>query len=165
MIDNELKKHIDSYGLLYDIVKENMDKTGNAFEYSRETFLADVGQAPEEIDIGRLLFVPDKDFAKAAYMVCTSREPGETTINELSKKAEDNTREEFQKAVLANVWSSLLMALNHATFINNPYFKTKLGLKHKFIYILSQIRRNRTILKILQKMPKGIINMGRKLVG
>ncbi len=154
-----------AYGKLYDIVNENKKQLGDEFKYSRETFLADVCQAPEQIDVSRLNDVPDEDYALAAYMVCTSREPSAETIDKWKQKSKSIDSDELHKNVLTEVWGSLLMVLNHATFQNNPYFSTKLSIKHQFIYFLSQVRRNRKVLIILQKMPKGIIELGRKLVG
>jgi hypothetical protein len=154
-----------AYGKLYDIVNDNKKQIGDEFKYSREIFLADVCQAPEQIDVARLKDVPDEDYALAAYMVCTSREPSAETIDRWKQSSKTIDSDELRKSVLKEVWGSLLMVLNYATFQNNPYFSTKLSIKHQFIYFLSQVRRNRKVLLLLQKMPKGIIELGRKLVG
>lgn len=154
-----------AYGKLYDIVNDNKKQIGDEFKYSREIFLADVCQAPEQIDVARLKDVPDEDYALAAYMVCTSREPSAETIARWKQSSKTIDSDELRKSVLKEVWGSLLMVLNYATFQNNPYFSTKLSIKHQFIYFLSQVRRNRKVLLLLQKMPKGIIELGRKLVG
>ncbi len=154
-----------AYGKLYDIVNENKKKIGDEFKYSRETFLADVCQAPEHIDVSRLNDVLDEDYALAAYMVCTSREPSAETIDRWNSQLGNIDRDKFHESVLHEIWGSILMLMNHAILTNNPYFKTQFGIKHRIRYLLSRVRRNRKVLLLLQKMPKGIINMGRKLVG
>ena len=78
-----------AYGKLYDIVADNMRNSGAEFRFSKEQFLTEVGQAPQQ-----------------------------------------------PKGIAGNL-----------------------------TYYILKICKSRTVQKILQKMPKWILNIGRKLVG
>ena len=57
------------YAEIYDIVNENMNRSGKEFPYNKNTFLCDVGSHPQDICVSRYLQLSNEDFTEAVLFL------------------------------------------------------------------------------------------------
>jgi|GEM_PF-4940166 len=150
------------YEEIYDIVAENLKQADRVFEYGKETFLCDVGTHPQEVDVSRLLNLPNPEFMEAAHVAVLKRLPDERRVTFWSSRYH-LPEDEFREAVLKSLANSSVAAVNHIYLAENPYFAHKRGLKYHLIGILYGLTDKSSLRELGKKMPGPIQRMIRKV--
>ena len=65
------------YEQLYDVVSGNLREAGETFSYYKTTFLSDVGNAPQVIDVSQYLELSNEQFYQALFVAAFKRLPEE----------------------------------------------------------------------------------------
>ena len=92
------------YEQLYDVVSGNLREAGETFSYYKTTFLSDVGNAPQVIDVSQYLELSNEQFYQALFVAAFKRLPGEKEERRWRKRYHMPAAE-FQK----KCWSLLPM--------------------------------------------------------
>lgn len=156
------EKSIQVYEGIYDVVAGNLQSAGQPFSYHKATFLCDVENSPQTVDVSKYLELSNKQFFQALYVAAYKRLP-ETNEAAVWKNKYDMTASDFQKAVLQSIVNSSVVAINHIQFINNPYFEQKRGIKYKLFGILYGLTDKSSLRQFGKKMPQPIQKIIRKV--
>lgn len=150
------------YERIYDIVIENLQKEGKSFEYQKTTFLCDVKNHPQIIDISKYLTLTNPDFFQAVYVSVYRRLPDKKTSIAWEKYF-DLPKQIFQKKVLKSVEKSSVAAINHVQFIYNPYFKQHRGILYRMMGLLYGLTDKSYLREFGKKLPLPIQKIIRKV--
>lgn len=150
------------YGKIYRIVSDSLNAADRPFEYSRITFLSNIGNHPQQIDISKYLALSNPDFFQSVYTAVYSRLPDQKTSDEWERKFQ-RTRQEFQRAFLLYVTKSNVAAINHIQFIHNPYFTQHTGIRYKALGCLYRLTDKSSLRELGKKLPTPIQNVIRKV--
>lgn len=155
-------KSIQIYEGIYDAVADNLQSAGQSFSYQKTTFLCDVENPPQVVDVSKYVNMDNKDFFQAVYVAAYKRLP---EIHEAAvwNNKYDMPAAEFQNAVLHSIVNSSVVAINHIQFINNPYFEQKRGIKYKLLGILYGLTDKSFLRQFGKKMPQPIQKIIRKV--
>lgn len=150
------------YDKLYDIVAENDKMAGKEFEYYKNTYLCDVKNHPQVIDVSKYLFLENKEFAQAVFVGIFKRLPEK---NELLPWEDKYTmgKERFQESFLRKMVKSSVVAIQHVQFINNPYFVQKKGLRYCLLGKLYGLTDKSSLRVLGKKLPGPIQKVIRKV--
>lgn len=153
---------MDIYSKLYDVVVENCDNADCNFEYKKSTYLCDVGNHPQVIDVSKYSELTNEDFFQAVFVAALKRLPEE---QERAPWAElyVQKKEEFQPAVLRFLMKNNAFALNQMRIINNPYFEQKFNLQYKLMGKMYGLTDKSTLRAWGKKLPAPIQKVIRKV--
>ena len=153
---------MEVYESLYDIVSENLNNAGVDFEYRKLTFLREVGSHPTEIRVCDYLELPNEDFMEAMYQAAMKRLPDEKTYRFWSARY-DMPKEAFQKAFLKSLMNSSVVAINQVSFVENPYFEQRKGMKYRLMGSLYVLTDKSNLREFGKKLPGPIQKIIRKV--
>jgi len=156
----EIKQEI--YGKIYDFVAENLEAAGQVPEYRKSTFLCDVGSDPDEVDVRKYLELPNDSFMEAVYVGALKRLPDERTTA-FWKQREAEARETFQREVLQSIAGSSVVAINHISLTNNPYFEQKKGLRYHMLGLLYGLTDKSSLREFGKKLPEPVQKIIRRV--
>lgn len=63
------------YEGIYDIVADNLEKEGRRFAYRKSTFLSDVANHPQIVDVSRYELLKNSRYFQAVYVAVYRRLP------------------------------------------------------------------------------------------
>lgn len=150
------------YAEIYDVVAENLQQAETSFEYGKHTFLCDVASHPQEVHVSRFIHLPNPEFVQAVYVAALKRLPDDRTVD-FWKMRYELPKEEFQEQVLRCVADSSVVAINHIRFLDNPYFKQKIGLKYKLFGKLYGLTDKANLREFGKKLPQPAQRLIRKI--
>ena len=150
------------YDKLYTVVVDNMLATDREFEYKRQTFLCDVGNHPQVIDVSKYLTLDNEDFFQALFVGAFRRLPEMKEVANWEQHFSE-PREVFQEKVLRKFAKSSVIAINHVYLDKNPYFKQKRGLRYKMLGVLYGLTDKSSLREFGKKMPQPIQKIIRKV--
>lgn len=157
-----MRNDTEVYTLLYNEVSENFAKTGKSYGYKKNTFLCDVANHPQKIDVTRYLNLSNEDFMEAIYVAALKRLPDEKTRAFWAERYSLPVPQ-FQKEVLKCIAGSGSVAINGIYLEGNPYFVQKRGLKYKAIGRLYGLTDKSCLREFGKKLPDPIQKIIRKL--
>ena len=150
------------YAEIYDIVNENMNRSGKEFPYNKNTFLCDVGSHPQDIFVSRYLQLSNEDFTEAMYVAALKRLPDDRTRAFWATKY-DMPKEEFQEEILQCLAKSSVVAINHIRLMDNPYFEQKRGFRYKALGLLYGLTDKSNLREFGKKLPDPVQQAIRKV--
>ena len=153
---------ISAYETVYDTICENMTAAGKVFPYNRETFMADIGTSPQEIDVSRFLELPNEQFFQALYVATFRRLPDQKTEKQWMGKCSE-PKENYQKQLLRLLDRSSVVAINHIRFVNNPYFKQSRGIRYRFWGLVYGLTDKSGLRQFGKKLPMPIQKIIRRI--
>lgn len=140
------------YGQLYQIVKHNMEDSGEEMKFSQETFLASLGEHGDTADILRLQIRGSQAFLEGVYMQLLGRFPDASARNQWKGKNINGTN--AQKTILRAVINSNEFCLRDTFLKNNIYEDLTAGKQGK----VEKLKR--TVIQmakpIVRKLPRGV---------
>lgn len=153
---------MEVYEKLYDVVNGNLQEAGETFPYYKTTFLSDIGNAPQTIDVSKYLALPNVQFYQALFVAAFKRLPEEKEERRWRKKY-DMPAAEFQKKVLFFVANASVVAINHIKLVNNPYFKQRRGIRYRIMGKLYGLTDKSSLREWGKKLPQPIQRIVRKV--
>jgi len=150
------------YEKLYDVVQENMKNGGGTFGYRKTTFLCDIQNDPQVVDVSKYLALPNPEFYQAVFVTTFKRLPEEKEEAPWRDKF-DLPVEVFQKEMLLQMAKSSVVAINHIRFVNNPYFEQRRGIKYRLLGSLYGLTDKSSLREFGKKMPQPIQKIIRKV--
>lgn len=153
---------MEIYSKLYDVVVENCDNANCGFEYRKSTYLCDVGNHPQVIDVSKYGEMSNEEFFQAVFVAALKRLPEEKEVAPwIARYAQE--KEVFQEAVLRYIMKSNAFALNQMKIINNPYFEQKRSLQYRLMGKLYWLTDKSALREFGKKLPQPIQKVIRKL--
>lgn len=153
---------MDVYNKLYTVVADNMLAADCEFEYKKETFLCDVGNHPQVIDVSKYVKLDNENFFQALFVGVFRRLPETKEVANWEQLLSE-PREVFQEKVLRKFAKSSVIAINHVYLDKNPYFKQKRGLRYKMLGVLYGLTDKSSLREFGKKMPQPIQKIIRKV--
>ncbi len=150
------------YEKIYQIVADSLKAADRPFAYSRITFLSNVGNHPQQIDISKYTALSNPDFFHSVYTAVYSRMPDQKTADAWGRRFW-MTQKEFQTAFLREITKSSAAAINHIQFINNPYFRQNTGIRYKTLGRLYRLTDKSSLRELGKKLPAPIQKVIRKV--
>lgn len=150
------------YAGIYDIVSENLNMAGMAFEYRKSTFLCDVEAHPQDVCVTRFRHLSNPEFMEAVYVAALKRLPDERTVDFWAGKY-DMPKEAFRKEVLRCIAASSVVAVNHVHLRENPYFEQEEGLRYKALGMLYGLTDKSSLRELGKKLPMPLQKIIRKI--
>ena len=150
------------YEQLYDVVSGNLREAGETFSYYKTTFLSDVGNAPQVIDVSQYLELSNEQFYQALFVAAFKRLPEEMEERRWRKRYH-MTAAEFQKKVLVFVANESVVAINHIRLVNNPYFAQRRGIRYRMMGMLYGLTDKSSLRELGKKLPQPIQRVIRKV--
>lgn len=153
---------MEIYSGIYDIVSENLNNAGVEFEYRKSTFLKEAGSHPTEICVRDYLELSNEEFMEAMYQAAMKRLP-EEKVRRFWRAKYDLGREAFQEMFLRFLARSSVVAINRITFVDNPYFVQRKGLKYRAMGALYGLTDKSNLREFGKKLPAPIQKIIRKV--
>ena len=150
------------YEQLYDVVSGNLREAGETFSYYKTTFLSDVGNAPQVIDVSQYLELSNEQFYQALFVAAFKRLPEEKEESRWRKRYHMPAAE-FQKKVLVFVANASVVAINHIRLVNNPYFVQRRGIRYRMMGMLYGLTDKSSLRELGKKLPQPIQRVIRKV--
>lgn len=150
------------YEQLYDVVSGNLQEAGEVFSYYKSTFLSDVGNAPQAIDVSKYLVLPNEQFYQALFVAAFKRLPEEKEERRWRKRY-DMPAEKFQKKVLSYAANASVVAIHHIRLVNNPYFVQRRGIRYRIMGKLYGLTDKSSLREWGKKLPQPIQRIIRKV--
>ena len=150
------------YELLYDEVLENLESAGHSFTYKKNTFLCDVESHPQVFDVSKCEHLCNEDFFQAVFVGVFKRlpEPKETAPWQ-DKFA--LPQDEFRADAIRNIANSGVVAINGIRFMDNPYYRQRIGLKYRVMSMLYGLTDKASLREFGKKLPQPIQKVTRKV--
>ncbi|MDO4862941.1 MAG: hypothetical protein Q4A05_02120 [Ruminococcus sp.] len=159
-------KDIDIYSAVYDIVDENMNKTGQKLRISKELVLSTTIIKPGKVDILKLSRERNNEtFVKKAYIFMLNRQIDGEALRAW-KPQYKLPPEEFQHNVVATIKGSEEFFKNQVRMYNNIYSEnTAFGGRLSGIGRTAGIPVSERLLKVYRKMPPFMKKAAKKVLG
>ncbi|MCQ2490155.1 MAG: hypothetical protein MJ079_01015 [Ruminococcus sp.] len=159
-------KDKDVYSAVYDIVDENMKKSGGKLGISKELVLSTTRIKPGKVDILKLSRERNNEtFVRKAYIFMLNRQIDDTALK--AWKAQFKLPpEEFQRNVVGTIKQSEEFFQNQVRMYNNIYSENNsFGGKFADIGRTAGIPVSERMRKIYGKMPPFMKKTAKKILG
>ena len=150
------------YEQLYDVVSGNLREAGETFSYYKTTFLSDVGNAPQVIDVSQYLELSNEQFYQALFVAAFKRLPEEKEERRWRKRYHMPAAK-LQKKVLVFVANASVVAINHIRLVNNSYFAQRRGIRYRMMGMLYGLTDKSSLRELGKKLPQPIQRVIRKV--
>ena len=135
------------YSDLFDLMKDNLDTSGNHIDYQAESFAVSLQSDPVYLDMDRAEKLTGRAYLDAVWFMLFQKLPSGTVIAECQGKS---NAEILQKAVNEPAFAIRQLRLRH------NIHPVKQGWKSRIYARMSCIRNSVFLRKLAKKMPKGI---------
>lgn len=154
------------YSDIFDIVNENMEKSGNKFPLSKECCICNSEADPVGVDILKLSMEKDnRIFLENAYNMLLKRHVDSKAIKNWEGRY-GLPSEDFQQLVIKSIIKSEEFSLANVKIKNNIYSEN-----NSFGGDFSAVKRSSSVtvpdklMSVYRRMPEPLKNMARKVMG